>query len=183
MTHPAEFDLQPRLQGTLLELRPLRPDDFDALFEAASDPAIWEQHPEPDRHTEPVFRAFFEGGIASGGALAVIERRSGRVIGTSRYANLDRERREIEIGWTFLERACWGGAHNGELKLLMVQHALRFVERVVFVVGADNFRSQRALEKIGARLVERTTRPDRQGRALPYVVFALARPDAGARPG
>ena len=45
-----DFDLQPILKGELIELRPLRPQDFDALFSAASDPQIWEQHPESDRY-------------------------------------------------------------------------------------------------------------------------------------
>ncbi|MBY0458018.1 MAG: GNAT family N-acetyltransferase, partial [Gemmataceae bacterium] len=64
-----EFDRQPHLIGELLELRPLRPDDFDALFAVASDPLIWEQHPEPDRYREEVVRGFFQGAVESGGAL------------------------------------------------------------------------------------------------------------------
>jgi RimJ/RimL family protein N-acetyltransferase len=58
-----EFDLQPTLTGTLLELRPLRLDDFDALFAAASDPLIWEQHPESDRYERTVFQRYFDGAI------------------------------------------------------------------------------------------------------------------------
>src|SRR6187455_3247834 len=106
------FDLQPVLRGDLIELRPLREDDFPALFALASDPLIWEQHPEPDRCTEPVFRRFFDGGMASGGALIAIDRRDGRVIGSSRFAGYDEARREIEIGWTFLARSHWGGHYN-----------------------------------------------------------------------
>ena len=76
------FDLQPHLTGSLIEVRPLRRDDFDALYDAARDPLIWEQHPEPDRHERAVFQRYFDGAIDSGGAFAVIERASGRVIGS-----------------------------------------------------------------------------------------------------
>jgi len=50
-----EFDLQPTLRGALLELRPLAADDFAALYEAANDPLIWEQHPEPTRWQKEIF--------------------------------------------------------------------------------------------------------------------------------
>src|SRR3954463_3978088 len=127
-----EIDLQPTLQGRLLALRPLDPDDFEALFRAASDPLIWEQHPESDRYQPDVFQRYFDGAIASKGAFAVIDLQSGRIIGSSRYWEHKPEQREIEIGWTFLERAFWGGAYNRELKSLMINHALQFVDRVVF---------------------------------------------------
>jgi RimJ/RimL family protein N-acetyltransferase len=144
------FDLQPVLTGDLIELHPLREDDFPTLYAVASDPLIWEQHPESDRYTEPVFRRFFQGGMESGGAFLVHDRKDGRVIGSSRYAGYDEASSEIEIGWTFLARSHWGGSYNREMKQLMLAHAFRFVRRVVFRVGPNNRRSQRALEKIGA---------------------------------
>ena len=144
------FELQPVLTGDLIELRPLREDDFPTLYAVASDPLIWEQHPESDRYTEPVFRRFFQGGMESGGAFLVHDRKDGRVIGSSRYAGYDEASSEIEIGWTFLARSHWGRSYNREMKHLMLAHAFRFVRRVVFRVGPNNRRSQRALEKIGA---------------------------------
>lgn len=143
------FDLQPTLRGELLELRPLRPGDFDALFSAASDPLIWEQHPESDRYTAEKFQRYFDGALQSGGAFAVIDAAAGRMIGSTRYHGYDPAAREIEIGWTFLTRSHWGGAHNREMKRLLLDHAFKFVDRVVFLVGPDNIRSQRAVEKIG----------------------------------
>ena len=162
-----EFDLQPTLTGELIALRPLRAADFDELYRAASDPLIWEQHPHPDRYKAEVFRNYFDGAISSGGAFAIIDRASGAIIGSSRYWNLQPPL-EVEIGWTFLERRFWGGQYNGELKALMIAHALRFVDRVVFVVGENNVRSQKALEKIGARFVGLSERPGN-------VVFEIAR--------
>ena len=143
------FELQPTLTGTLLELRPLRDEDFDELYACASDPGIWELHPEPERYKEDVFRGFFRGAMESGGGFAVIDRATGRIIGSSRYYGYDEQRSEIEIGWTFLARAYWGGVYNREMKTLMLRHAFRFVDSVVFLVGLENWRSQRAMEKIG----------------------------------
>src|SRR4051812_23844234 len=144
------FELQPTLDGRLLTLRPLLPSDFHAAFAAASDPLIWEQHPAHDRYQEPVFRKLFDESIASGGALVAVERTTGRVIGWSRYHGYDAGASEVEIGWTFLERQFWGGHYNGEMKRLMLAHAFTFVNRVIFVIGENNIRSRRAVERIGA---------------------------------
>ena len=171
-----DFELQPVLKGELLELRPLRSDDFEALFSAASDPLIWEQHPERDRYKREIFQRFFDSAIDSGGAFAIVERKSGRIIGSSRYCNLDPVNREVEIGWTFLKRASWGGLYNRELKRLMLDHAFRFADRVLFVVGESNLRSQKALEKIGATILRKAHLPDRNGVPALNIVFALERP-------
>ena len=144
------FDPQPILQGELIELRPLRPEDYPDLHAVASDPLIWEQHPARNRHEEAVFRVFFEEALASGGALVAIDTRSGRIVGSSRFHAYDPQRSEVEIGWTFLARSHWGGRYNGEMKRLMLEHAFRFVRSVVFLIGTGNVRSQRAVERIGA---------------------------------
>jgi RimJ/RimL family protein N-acetyltransferase len=144
------FDLQPRLTGDLVELRPLRPEDYPALYAVASDPLIWEQHPNNDRYKEEVFQVFFREALESGGALIALDRTDGRPIGSSRFNAYDAEKSEVEIGWTFLARSHWGGVYNGEMKRLMLRHAFRFVRSVIFVIGPHNYRSQRAVEKIGA---------------------------------
>src|SRR5262245_32922324 len=107
-----QSNLQPTLQGELLELRPLQRDDFEALYSSVADPLIWEQHPEPDRYKREVFQVFFERAIESKGAFAIIERKTGRIIGSSRFYGYDAERCEVFIGYTFLERAFWGGHYN-----------------------------------------------------------------------
>jgi N-acetyltransferase len=144
------FDLQPHLKGELIELRPLTPEDWDDLSAVASDPLIWEQHPESDRYKEEVFKVFFQGALESGGAFVVIDPKTQQIIGSTRFHGYDSEKSEIEIGWTFLARKYWGGQHNREMKQLMLAHAFKFVENVVFFVGEKNIRSQKATEKIGA---------------------------------
>jgi RimJ/RimL family protein N-acetyltransferase len=167
-----EFELQPTLAGELVTLRPLAEDDWDALYAVASDPLIWEQHPAHDRWREPVFRAFFREAMESGGALAIIDRTDGRIIGSSRFHGWDAGAREIEIGWTFLARSHWGGRYNGETKALMLAHAFRFADGVIFVIGPDNMRSRRAVEKIGGALAGR--RRDDTGRDS--VVYRIGAP-------
>jgi len=165
------LDRQPTLVGSLLELRPLRAEDWTALFAVASDPLIWEQHPDVDRYQEPVFRQFFADALASGGALVAIERASGLIVGSSRYHGFDPEQSVVEIGWSFLARRCWGGAYNGEMKRLMLAHAFQTVDRVIFVIGPQNRRSRRAVEKIGA--VYAGTKLDPKGRER--VVYELTK--------
>ena len=156
------FDYQPVLRGDLVELRPLRADDHDDLYRVAADPLIWEQHPVPTRHKAGEFTAFFGRALASGGTLIALDADSHAVIGSSRYHGYNEEASEVEIGWTFLARSHWGGRYNGQLKRLMLEHAFHFVDRVVFCIGPENLRSQRAVEKIGA--VRAGSRPDAEGR-------------------
>jgi RimJ/RimL family protein N-acetyltransferase len=169
-------DWQPLLQGRLLHLRPVTAEDWAPLFAAASDPEIWALHPASDRWREPVFRAYFEDGLKSGGALVAVDEATGSIIGWSRYSQEFVEPGEVEIGWTFLARAFWGGAYNGEMKRLMLAHAFRFVDRVILRIGETNARSRRAAEKIGAKL-----QPDRRGaEPMPGVVhlfYAVERID------
>jgi N-acetyltransferase len=144
------FNLQPHLKGDLVELRPLKSEDWDHLFSVASDPLIWEQHPESDRYKEDVFRIFFKDALESPGAFVVIDAQTREIIGSTRFHGYDPKKSEIEIGWTFLARKYWGGRYNREMKEMMLAHAFKFVENVVFFVGENNIRSQRATEKIGA---------------------------------
>jgi RimJ/RimL family protein N-acetyltransferase len=152
------FDLQPNLKGELVELRPLTPKDWDDLFAVASDPLIWAQHPESDRYKEGVFKVFFSEALESGGAFVVIDNTTQQIIGSTRFYGYDPDKSEIEIGWTFLERRYWGGRYNAEMKRLLLNHAFKFVENVVFFVGEKNFRSQKAMENIGATRIGPVTR-------------------------
>jgi len=152
------FDLQPHLKSEFIELRPLTPKDWDDLFAVASDPLIWEQHPESDRYKEGVFKVFFREALECGGAFVVIDAKTQQIIGSTRFFGYDPEKSEIEIGWTFLARRYWGGRYNAEMKRLLLDHAFKFVETVVFLVGEKNFRSQKAMEKIGAIRIGLVTR-------------------------
>jgi N-acetyltransferase len=169
------MELQPYLTGELVELSPLQPEDWDGLFAAASDPLIWEQHPASDRYREEVFREFFQGALDSKGAFAVIDRKTGKIIGSSRYHNYDPDKSEIEIGWTFLARQYWGGKYNGEMKRLMLEHAFRFIDVVLFRVGATNWRSRKAVERIGGVLIDRRETIDLHGRQIEHVIYRIGK--------
>ena len=170
------FDLQPHLRGELIALRPLTPEDWADLFSVASDPLIWEQHPESDRYEDEVFRGYFHGALESAGAFAILDAKTQQIMGSTRFYGYDPKLSEIEIGWTFLARKYWGGRYNGELKQLMLDHAFQFVESVIFYVGENNIRSQKGTEKIGgikSGLVERT---DSRGRPAFNVKYVIRKP-------
>lgn len=150
MNDPNGFDFVPTLAGETIALRPLKAEDFDAVYAAAADPLIWEQHPYPLRYRRDVFESgFWASAVNSEGALVITDNASGQVIGSSRFYEWDPERKEVAIGFTFLSRSHWGGKTNRELKSLMLSHAFRWAQSVWFHVGSNNVRSRKAMEKIG----------------------------------
>ena len=170
-------DLQPTLIGSRIIVRPIAQTDWDEMFAAAADPEVWALHPVRERYKAEVFREFFDGALKSGAAFSFVDRQSQKVVGSSRYYGHDAERREIEIGWTFLARPYWGGSYNAEVKRLMLEHAFNFVDTVVFWVGETNWRSQRAMEKIGG--VRRTGFHPRtlSGETSMHVVYEMLKRD------
>jgi RimJ/RimL family protein N-acetyltransferase len=176
------IDRQPTLTSAAVVLRPLRADDWDALFAVASDPEIWAIHPAHDRWQEPVFRAYFADALASGGALVAVDLATGAVIGASRYDSDRAGPGEIEIGWTFLARSHWGGPTNRAMKALMIAHALTGYDRAIFLIGEDNLRSRRAIEKIGGVLTDRVDPGFMAGKPVRHVVYAIDRARFAAGP-
>ena len=170
------LDWQPTLEGEIVLLRPTTLDDWKEMLDAASDPLIWAGHPAKDRYTEPAFRKYFDGALESGGALTIIDKANGRIVGCSRYHDYQAEPSRIEIGYTFLVRSCWGGAVNGEVKRLMLEHAFGFVATVQFAVAEDNFRSRKACEKIGATLSDRREMRMTAGGEIPYCIYEVNAP-------
>lgn len=169
------FQFQPTLTGPRVIVRPIAQTDWDEMFLAGSDPGIWAVHPASDRYLEPGFREFFDGAVASGSAFAFVDRRNGRIIGSSRYYGYDPVASELEIGWTFLTRDYWGGSYNLEIKRLMLDHAFGWVDTVVFWVGDTNLRSQRAMEKIGGVLRDGIELRIYGGQTHAHVVYEITK--------
>ena len=145
--------LQVKLENEVIILDPLEEKHRDALYEAASDPQIWEQHPKHDRWKREVFDDFFDVAMKGGLAFAVIDKSINKIIGSSRYKLHDTSDDAVEIGWTFLCRSHWGGRWNAEMKRLMIEHAHRYFAHVLLCIDADNVRSSKAAQKIGAVLI------------------------------
>ncbi|WP_411028806.1 GNAT family N-acetyltransferase [Spongiimicrobium sp. 3-5] len=148
------MNLQPTLESNLVRIRPLTEIDLEPLYDVAKDPKIWAQHP-CKRHLRPEFEHFFNESIESRAALIIIDKATGRIIGSSRFKRFEGFKHVAEIGWTFLNREYWGGKYNKEVKNLMIDYAFNFVDEVLFFVDKNNIRSQKAVEKIsGQRIVE-----------------------------
>jgi RimJ/RimL family protein N-acetyltransferase len=177
------MDRQPVLETGRLTLRPLAQGDFDSLFAIASDREIWAMHPAHDRWQEPVFRDFFDHGMVQGGALAIIDKATERVIGSSRFGVPEPDRPdEIEIGWSFLSRDFWGRGYNAEFKRAMLAHALAHYRRVTFQVGEDNRISRKAMENIGGVLTDETAVIERSGTLVNHVFYEITRESFAAGP-
>ena len=171
----SEPDFQPTLVGPTVTIRPISADDWSALYAAGSDREIWKVHPVPDRYTEAGFRKFFDGAVDSGKGFAIVDRATSRLVGSSRYYGYEPDKSEVEIGWTFLARSHWGGATNREVKRLMLDHAFTFASTVVFWVGEQNFRSQRAIEKIGGLRRAGVFTRELTGADKPYFIYEITR--------
>jgi RimJ/RimL family protein N-acetyltransferase len=148
------MNLQPTLENDIVRIRPLDSSDLEPLYQVAKDPKIWDQHLSK-RYIRKDFEIFFSESIKCAGALTIVDKASESIIGSSRYKEFDRFRNMVEIGWTFLDRAYWGGKYNKAIKRLMIDHAFDYVNTIVFFVDKNNIRSLRAIEKIGGqRIVE-----------------------------
>lgn len=149
-----EFELRSNIENEQVLIEPLKERDFETLYAIASDPLLWEQHPNPDRYKREVFAVFFEGAMKSGSAFMVYNKDSGEAIGSSRYYDWDAQTKSIAIGYTFISRSLWGRGFNQSLKSLMLNYAFRFANRVVFHIGANNIRSQIAIKRTGAKKID-----------------------------
>ncbi|MBC9794873.1 GNAT family N-acetyltransferase [Sinomicrobium weinanense] len=141
--------LQPTLNNDLIVLRPLRENDFEPLYEVAKDPLIWAQHPCPDRYRKEEYSKFFTDSLKSKGALIIIDKSNDKIIGSTRFKPVKNVENAVEIGWSFLSRNYWGGKYNRSIKMLMMDYAFEFVDDIIFYVGKNNIRSQKAVKKIG----------------------------------
>lgn len=148
------FDLQPTtLKNKFVNLIPLKKEDFEILYKIASDPLIWEQHPNKNRYQKDAFKIYFTGAIESGGAFLVFDNQTNELIGSSRFYEHKMEEKSVAIGYTFLSRDHWGAIYNKALKSVMLNHAFKFVNTVIFHIGSNNIRSQKAIEKLGAKKI------------------------------
>lgn len=167
----------PILEGAALILKPLSPEYSAVLCQAASDPLIWQQHPDPLRYQRERFESdYLQGALASDSAFLVLDKISGDVVGCSRYYDWDLQRKEIAIGFTFLVRSHWGGNANRELKKLMLNYAFDRVNKVWFHIGRDNWRSRKAIEKVGADYSHQAQK-EINGKIHEYVYYVIARED------
>ncbi|HSY76573.1 MAG TPA: GNAT family N-acetyltransferase [Bacteroidia bacterium] len=148
------FNLQPeKLEDDLIQIIPLTENYFDQLFEVAQDPLIWEVHLVKDRYKKEVFKTYFDGAVASKSSFLVFDKATGELIGSTRYYNYQPGLSRIAIVYTFIARKYWGGSYNKSMKTLLLEHVFKYVNSVVFHVGKENIRSQKAVLKIGGKKI------------------------------
>lgn len=145
-----QFDLQPLLKRERIILQPLTENDFEDLYSVASDPRIWEQHPNKDRWQREVFQNFFTGALLSKGAFKIIDQTTGYTVGSTRFYDYDALDHSVLIGYTFYAVSQWGTGLNIEVKREMLDYAFQYVSKVYFHIGALNIRSQIAISRLGA---------------------------------
>ena len=148
------MNIQPILENDFVQLISLEESDFESLYSVASDPEIWEQHPNKDRYKREVFQNFFQGAIESKGAFKIIDKNTGEIAGSTRFYDYNQDENSIFIGYTFYATKFWGSKLNPQVKKLMLDYIFQFVDKVNFHVGKDNIRSQKAMEKLGAKKVD-----------------------------
>lgn len=148
------FSIQEILENEDYKLVPLQPDDFEELYTVASEPRVWEQHPNKNRYKKDVFQNFFEGALESKGAYKIVDKKDNAVLGSSRFYGFDPEDNSISIGYTFYGTNSWGKGINPQIKKLMMDYIFQFVDKVHFHVGKVNVRSQKAMEKLGAEKID-----------------------------
>lgn len=147
------FSIQPTLENERALLAPLVAGDFETLYQAASDPGIWEQHPNPDRWKRDVFQTYFEGALQSKGAFKIIDKETGKVVGCTRFYDYNPDEKSIFIGYTFYCRDCWGTGLNLSVKMMMLAYIFQYVDTVLFHIGAGNIRSQIAISRLGVQKI------------------------------
>jgi len=147
------FSVQPELKNDKYQLVPLSQGDFEALYKVASDPKVWEQHPNKNRYEREVFENFFKGAIESKGAFKIVEKSSGNILGSTRFYDFDKVKKSIFIGYTFYGTESWGKGINPQIKKLMLDYIFQYVDTVHFHIGKENYRSQISLERLGGKKI------------------------------
>jgi len=160
------------LENELVKIVPLLESDYNKLYDVASDPLIWEQHPVKDRYKKEIFQLFFDGAVLGKTAFLIVEKKTGNIIGSTRYYDYKPDNSSIAIGYTFLAKDYWGGSFNKSTKKLLLEYAFKFVNKVYFHIGTTNIRSQMAIKKIGAEKIGEINF-ENNGQQLPHYEYII----------
>ena len=177
------MDIRPvTLQGTAIRLEPLALEHVPGLARVGLDPDLWRWVPtlvaSPAEMRDYVEQALEDQRQGSALPFAIIEQAGGQVIGSTRYGNIDRGNRRLEIGWTWVAPAWQRTRANTEAKLLLLAHAFETLGafRVEFKTDALNERSRRAILRLGATeegTLRRHVLVPRSGRVRDTVYFSI----------
>ncbi|MFZ4262716.1 GNAT family N-acetyltransferase [Sphingobacterium sp. HJSM2_6] len=158
------------LKNDLIHLIPLEKSDFEWVYAAASDPEIWEQHPDRNRYTPVGFTQYFQKLLACDIPYLILDLKTEQVIGATSYYQCNEAQKSVAIGFTFLKKAYWGGTYNSSLKKLMIEYAFESLDSIYFHVRDQNLRSQKAIEKLGAVFNKTYLAEDNSSEQIEYIL-------------
>lgn len=164
------------IENEYARLEPLHSEDFEKMFEIASDPAVWEQHPCYDRYKKEVFEEFFQVAIDSKSAYKIFDKKSNSWAGCTRFYDYDEADESICIGYTFYATRFWGKGLNHKVKNTMLHYIFPYVKKVYLHVGCENKRSQIAVERLGAHRVVEKEKTDDLGTPFHHYVYQVDKP-------
>ena len=145
------IDFKLKLETESFSLIQMEDSHFEELYLVASDPIIWEQHPENDRWKKEKFSIFFQTAIKNElGCFVILDKKLDKLVGSTRFYFHDEIDASVRVGYTFLSPEYWGTSANLQIKKIMLDHIFQHVENVYFDIGKENYRSRKATEKLGA---------------------------------
>ena len=148
------FNLTPNLSNEYVLVRPLLQKDFEGLYACGGDKRIWAGHPNTNRYQRKEFEQWFANAVESKSALTVIDNRTTKIIGSTRFYFEAIPNNCVAVGYTFLSYEYWGGKTNYQLKSLMFDYAFIYYTSIWVHIAPLNIRSQKAILKLGAEHVK-----------------------------
>ena len=147
------MNFKSHFEDSSISLLQIKKENFEELYLVASDPIIWEQHPENDRWKKEKFSIFYKNGLQNKfGFLLIFDKHKNKIIGSTRFYSYDKIDKAIRIGFTFISQEYWGTSINFQVKKMMLDYTFKYLDKVYFDIGINNFRSRKAVEKLGASL-------------------------------
>ena len=147
------MNFKSHFEDSSISLLQIKKENFEELYLVASDPIIWEQHPENDRWKKEKFSIFYKNGLQNKfGFLLIFDKHKNEIIGSTRFYSYDKIDKAIRIGFTFISQKHWGTSINFQVKKMMLDYTFKYLDKVYFDIGINNFRSRKAVEKLGASL-------------------------------
>ena len=147
------MNFKSHFEDVSISLLQIKKENFEGLYLVASDPIIWEQHPENDRWKKEKFNIFFKSALKNElGCFSIFDNSHNKFFGSTRFYSYDENDKAVRIGYTYIAPEYWGTTTNNSIKKMMLDYIFKYLDKVYFDIGEQNLRSRKATEKLGAKL-------------------------------